>query len=45
MHISKLEDKRTERCEDVCRIGDHVRIKYMGIDRKGRQDFSMKDAD
>ena len=45
VHISKLQDKRTERCEDVCRIGDHVRIKYMGIDRKGRQDFSMKDAD
>ena len=45
VHISKLQDKRTERCEDVCRIGDQVRIKYMGIDRKGRQDFSMKDAD
>ena len=45
VHISKLQDKRTEHCEDVCRVGDHVRIKYMGIDKKGRQDFSMKDAD
>ncbi len=45
VHISKLQDKRTEHCEDVCRVGDSVRIKYMGIDKKGRQDFSMKDAD
>ena len=45
VHISKLQDRRTEHCEDVCRVGDHVRIKYMGIDKKGRQDFSMKDAD
>ena len=45
VHISKLQDKRTEHCEDVCRVGDHVRIKYMGIDKKGRQDFSMKDVD
>ena len=45
VHISKLQDKRTEHCEDVCRVGDRVRIKYMGIDKKGRQDFSMKDAD
>ena len=45
VHISKLQDKRTEHCEDVCRVGDHVRIKYMGIEKKGRQDFSMKDAD
>ena len=45
VHISKLQNKRTERCEDVCRVGDTVRVKYMGIDKKGRQDFSMKDAD
>ncbi len=45
VHISKLQNKRTERCEEVCKIGDTVRVKYMGIDKKGRQDFSMKDAD
>ncbi len=45
VHISKLQNKRTERCEEVCKIGDVVRVKYMGIDKKGRQDFSMKDAD
>ncbi len=45
VHISKLQHKRTERCEEVCRVGDTVRVKYMGIDKKGRQDFSMKDAD
>ncbi len=45
VHISKLQHKRTERCEEVCKVGDTVRVKYMGIDKKGRQDFSMKDAD
>ena len=45
VHISKLQNKRTEKCEEVCRVGDTVRVKYMGIDKKGRQDFSMKDAD
>ncbi len=45
VHISKLQNKRTEKCEEVCRVGDAVRVKYMGIDKKGRQDFSMKDAD
>ena len=45
VHISKLQKKRTEHCEDVCHVGDTVRVKYMGIDKRGRQDFSMKDAD
>ena len=45
VHISKLQNKRTEKVTDVCNIGDTVRVKYMGIDKKGREDFSMKDAD
>ncbi len=45
VHISKLQNKRTEKVTDVCNIGDKVRVKYMGIDKKGREDFSMKDAD
>ena len=45
VHISKLQHKRTEKVTDVCNIGDTVRVKYMGIDKKGREDFSMKDAD
>ena len=45
VHISKLQNKRTEKVTDVCNVGDTVRVKYMGVDKKGREDFSMKDAD
>ena len=26
------------------RLGDVVNVKYMGLDKKGRMDFSIKDA-
>ena len=44
VHISKLASGRTEKVEDVCHVGDEVRVKYLGLDKKGRPDFSMKDA-
>ena len=44
VHISKLAATRTEKVEDVVKIGDHVRVKYLGTDEKGRQNLSMKDA-
>jgi polyribonucleotide nucleotidyltransferase len=45
VHISKLQDKRTEKVEDVVNVGDSVRVKYLGTDEKGRHNLSMKDAD
>ncbi len=45
VHISKLQDKRTEKVEDVVKVGDSVRVKYTGIDKKGRPDFSMRASD
>ena len=45
VHISKLQDKRTEKVEDVVAVGDTVRVKYLGTDEKGRQNLSMRDAD
>ncbi len=45
VHISKLQNKRTEKVEDVCNVGDTVRVKFLGTDEKGRQNLSMKDAD
>ena len=45
VHISKLQNKRTEKVEDVVAIGDTVRVKFLGIDEKGRLNLSMKDAD
>ena len=44
VHISKLQQQRTEKVEDVVAIGDKVRVKYLGTDDKGRQNLSMRDA-
>ncbi|MBQ1261174.1 MAG: S1 RNA-binding domain-containing protein, partial [Clostridia bacterium] len=45
VHISKLQQARTEKVEDVVALGDTVRVKYLGTDEKGRQNLSMKDAE
>ena len=44
VHISKIAPKRIEKVEDVLKLGDTVNVKYMGLDKKGRMDFSIKDA-
>ncbi len=43
VHISKLQNKRTEQVEDVVSVGDTVKVKYLGTDEKGRQNLSMRD--
>jgi len=45
VHISKIAPRRIEKVEDVLKLGDVVKIKYMGLDKKGRMDFSIKDAE
>ncbi len=44
VHISKVADHRIDKVEDVLKVGDTVKVKYMGLDKKGRMDFSIKDA-
>ena len=44
VHISKFRDQRPERVEDVVAVGDSLRVKCIGIDAKGRVEFSAKDA-
>ena len=44
VHISKIAPRRIEKVEDVLKVGDVVRVKYIGLDKKGRMDFSIKDA-
>ena len=44
VHISKIAKKRIDKVEDVLSLGDTVKVKYMGLDKKGRMDFSIKDA-
>ncbi|MBE6661862.1 MAG: polyribonucleotide nucleotidyltransferase [Ruminococcaceae bacterium] len=44
VHISKIAKTRIDKVEDVLALGDTVKVKYMGLDKKGRMDFSIKDA-
>ena len=43
IHISKLASHRVERVEDVVGVGDCIRVKYTGLDEKGRANWSHKD--
>ena len=45
VHISKIAKARIEKVEDVLKLGDTVKVKYMGVDNKGRMNFSIKDAE
>ncbi|HHX54025.1 MAG TPA: polyribonucleotide nucleotidyltransferase [Clostridiales bacterium] len=44
VHISKLADYRVEKVEDICKEGDSMRVKYLGVDEKGRMNLSRRDA-
>ncbi len=44
VHISKLENRRVEKVEDVVSIGDEIIVKVMEIDQQGRINLSRKDA-
>ncbi|WP_312635278.1 polyribonucleotide nucleotidyltransferase [Oscillibacter sp.] len=43
-HISKLADRRIEKVEDACKVGDMMWVKFMEIDEKGRWNLSHRDA-
>ncbi len=44
VHISKLAWARTEKVEDVCNVGDIIKVKFLGVDEKGRLNLSHKDT-
>ena len=44
VHISKLDNKRVSRVEDVCKVGDKMLVKVLDIDKQGRINLSRKDA-
>ena len=44
VHISKLSKDRVEKTEDVVKLGDEIIVKAIGTDKKGRLNFSRKDA-
>ena len=46
VHISKIASKRINKVTDAgIDVGSAVKVKFMGLDKKGRMDFSIKDAD
>ncbi|HLR80198.1 MAG TPA: polyribonucleotide nucleotidyltransferase [Bacillota bacterium] len=42
VHISELEEKRTNKVEDVVSIGDEIMVKVIEIDNQGRINLSRK---
>ena len=44
VHISKLDNHRVEKVEDVVSKGDTIWVKFLGTDERGRLNFSRKDA-
>lgn len=42
VHISEMGPGRTERTEDVVRLGDEVMVKVIGIDEEGKVRLTMK---
>ena len=43
LHISKLANKRVEKVEDVCKIGDEIEVKVCEIDSQGRVNLIRND--
>jgi polyribonucleotide nucleotidyltransferase len=44
VHISELSDERVEKVTDVVKEGDHVRVKLIAIDDRGRLNLSIRAA-
>jgi polyribonucleotide nucleotidyltransferase len=44
VHISKLDNNRVDKVEDVVSVGDEIKVKLMEIDGQGRLNLSRKDA-
>ena len=44
VHISSLAKEHVKKTEDVVKLGDEILVKCLGYDKKGRLNFSRKDA-
>ena len=44
VHVSQLAHERVDKAGDVVSVGDEIIVKALGTDKKGRQNFSRKDA-
>jgi polyribonucleotide nucleotidyltransferase len=44
VHISELADFRVQKVEDICKIGDKMLVKCIGVDDRGRVKLSRRQA-
>ena len=44
VHVSQLAEERINKASDVVKVGDELIVKCLGVDKKGRLNFSRKDA-
>ena len=44
VHVSQLAHERVEKASDVVSVGDEIIVKALGMDKRGRQNFSRRDA-
>ncbi len=44
VHVSQLANERVEKASDVVSVGDEIIVKALGEDKKGRLNFSRKEA-
>lgn len=44
VHVSQLANERVDKAGDVVSVGDEIIVKALGPDKKGRQNFSRKEA-
>jgi len=44
VHVSELADFRVEKVEDVCKLGDEILVKCIGVDDRGRVKLSRRAA-
>ncbi len=44
VHVSQLANERVDKASDVVSVGDEIIVKALGMDKRGRQNFSRKDA-
>ena len=45
VHISALTEERVDKVSDVINEGDHVKVKVIGFDKRGKVRLSMKEVD
>ena len=44
VHVSQLDHKRIENPKDIFKVGEEIKVKSLGYDKKGRLNLSRKDT-